>query len=297
MYGEHGVEMINDNIISRHTAFSSEKIKENIKNIIENHAGASNQNILHNWDFRNPINQMRQSVYTSIGSTFYSIDRWFGSSLVGFRVSTRSDGIEIFNPDNNIPRGIFQKVENIEMYDGLTLTYSVMFNNEIFSGTFILNSLLSNPHIVTPFGFLSYNATFGFSIHVNPNTSVIIQSVKLEAGSISTLKNDPPMDFGRELAICQRYQLVLNNFRARATSASLNHIEFMIPIIVTMRINPHFSGSADVIDTRGNHLSGFTYETTQQPTNIVRLLARRDAHGLSDGSIFIRTGAIFDANL
>lgn len=40
--------------------------------------------------------------------------------------------------------------------------------------------------------------------------SVYLRAVKLELGTVSTLANNPPPDFGEELAKCQRYLYVLN---------------------------------------------------------------------------------------
>ena len=84
MYSEHDTEMINDDYISRNTAFSSEKITKissdisnNISNnILKTHAGSTNPNILHNWDFMHSVNQINQKTYTTNGTT---ANRWFAN--------------------------------------------------------------------------------------------------------------------------------------------------------------------------------------------------------------------------
>jgi hypothetical protein len=71
-----------------------------------------------------------------------------------------------------------------------------------------------------------------------------IRSVKLELGSVSTLANDPPADFGEELRKCQRYFYALNCFGkgwplfGYGFSTSTTNSVVGIPIPVTMRIPP-----------------------------------------------------------
>ena len=100
IYSEHGTEMINDDYISKNTTFSSEKIandmnniESSITNILKNHAGSTNQNILHNWDFANVVNQSGLTKYPG-GSNSYTIDRWKRQSSGGELV-LYSDGIEL----------------------------------------------------------------------------------------------------------------------------------------------------------------------------------------------------------
>ena len=44
-----------------------------------------------------------------------------------------------------------------------------------------------------------------FKLLIAPGYSFNIVAIKLELGSVSTLANDPPADYGEQLALCQCY--------------------------------------------------------------------------------------------
>jgi hypothetical protein len=68
---------------------------------------------------------------------------------------------------------------------------------------------------ITGPGIFSVTRTFGtitdlfaaISVHAGATTpnAVVVKRCKLERGSVSTLANDPPADYGEELRKCQRY--------------------------------------------------------------------------------------------
>ena len=252
MYGEHGVEMINDNIISRHTAFSSEKMAES-------YAGASNQNILHNWDFRNPVNQLGRLKYTQQG---YSIDRWFIAATT--EMTLIPTGILIHDIVGTTH--IDQLIEYPHLYHGKTLTASIEIDGVIYSHT--VNNVdinVNTVHFMTLPNGLRFGLRTGIgntpslrfrlfqSSPLSLGKSYTITRAKLELGTVSTLANDPPMDFGRELAICQRYQQVISNVRLGFSYVAINQrAASTFPIHITpMRITPAVRLSNPVI----RHLS------------------------------------------
>ena len=68
-----------------------------------------------------------------------------------------------------------------------------------------------------------------------------IESVKLEYGSAATIKNDPPPDYGVELAKCQRYFIrlrVSTGNVAVGICAATNIARFVITTPVSLRSNP-----------------------------------------------------------
>jgi hypothetical protein len=134
-----------------------------------------------------------------------------------------------------------------------------------------------------------------------PNISIDIQCVKLELGNVSTLLNDPGVDFGKELAICQRYLTIISNvtnpdtprqIRASAMNPNGNGIFFDVPVPAQLRINPAIEyvrgGSMQVRNyATGDAESGFTFAVNSISPGTVRIAANKAAHGLTDAVLDI----------
>ena len=169
------------------------------------HGGIYHKNILHNWDFRNPVNQRGQTEYTS----GYTIDRW----RISGTVRIKNGSIELESTDTLV---FWQPIENPHLYDGKTVTVSVEIDGQIYSGTGTINlSQGTNPTFATAYfpvgGYAqmeyvtaNQNLRFRMVIHAGSTVSNITRA-KLELGSTSTLANDPPADYGEQLALCQCY--------------------------------------------------------------------------------------------
>ena len=277
---------------------------------------ASNPNILHNWDFRNPVNQRGLTEYVSNGSV-YCIDRWrFGSSGQNAKVSLLSEhgsGFLRFLRNTEAANPTFvQVVEFPGPLIGKTVTASAIARCS--AGAAVLGvrrsetpewTLFTNTFLLT--------GTFVVVAQHHLNTSgevgsfVDIQSVKLEAGPASTLANDPPMDFGRELAVCQRFQRLLSwpggrHFHARATNLGHSAIMFHLPTGGTfMRIEPRIVNLGElgirVLNFPANTAeAGFSFFATRSGMTSVRIDATKAAHGLTDAYLDAQ-GVLLDANL
>ncbi len=122
---------------------------------------------------------------------------------------------------------------------------------------------------------------------------------KLEIGSVSTLANDGPVDYGMELAKCQRYQLVMTAWTyIRASTISTNVLRFFIPTPVTFNGPPTFAGTPfQVVNTGGVTYDGFTTTSISNTGNGLDVLITKSNHGLADASIVLPSGLILDANL
>ena len=165
-------------------------------------------NLLHNWYFLNPVNQ--RGVSGTISTTGYFIDRWI---LTSGSVTLTSNGLTL--------NGTITQI--LEYAVGTDVTSSTT----MYSGT----------------ATAAYNnSTKTFTITSSGGT---IQAAKLEKGTVSTLPNDAPPDFGQQLRFCQRYQIKLGGtYRYRAVQSVANVVDFPISTPVPLRINPVFSGSA-----------------------------------------------------
>ena len=181
----------------------------------------SNRNLLDNWDFRNPVNQRGLTSYVASGTSYmYTIDRWraYNSTVnvvdgaLSVTASDTNDGYKRINQiiDRPLKAGttvtascaISQATVThrllFRLVDGSTGIASIQVPNisepTILTVTFKLTADLSSPGVE----FLSYNS-------LDEGWSITITAAKLEIGTVSTLENDPPMDYGTELAKCQRY--------------------------------------------------------------------------------------------
>lgn len=223
-------------------------------------------NLLHNWCFPNPVNQ--RGVSGTISTTGYFIDRWI---LTSGSVTLTSNGLTL--------NGTITQI--LEYAVGTDVTSST----SMYSGT----------------ATAAYNnSTKTFTITSSGGT---IQAAKLEKGTVSTLPNDAPPNFGQQINLCLRHQIKLGGtFRYRAVQMTANLVDFAITTPVPLRINPAFSASALTIYSSmagGTPESGFTFvaQDANASLNGFVIRATKTAHGLTDAMLSIAANTIFDANL
>ena len=202
-----------------------------------------NKNLLHNWDFRNPVNQRGQSSYTGTG--YGTIDRW---KVVGTAtVSVTPDGVS-FTPVTN--SNLRQAIEGTSLA-GKTVTMSVIFTSVSGTaaiiardGSTVISSITTTSAGLVTNTFKVPENLSSLSVEINAGlgSSFVAQSAKLELGSTSTLANDPPADYGEQLALCQRYCIELCNSKTQihqrvgwAMAQSTTIAIAMIPLPVTPR--------------------------------------------------------------
>lgn len=182
--------------------FSDDQKAQARKNIA---AGGTNPNLLDNpwWGSGEVINQ--RGVTSSDGTGGYKIDRWqFGSSLVW---TLSANGISFSTSSNGYALCYFPEVTR---FNGKTLTMSMMLSDgTIYSGTITRTNGTSQLPISANIngadvsvGLYSDNS---FRVRIYSGGTVSIRAVKLELGTVSTLANDVPPDYGTELLKCRRY--------------------------------------------------------------------------------------------
>ena len=267
-------------------------------------------NILHNWDFRNPVNQRGKMVWTAEDN--YLIDRWqrHSTSLT----AALMNGVMRLGPDSAGGFGIRQNIEFPELYAGKTLTLSAKMrvsaagsSISVFTnlGQIVGSSINASS---TPNEWATPSVTFTIPTGITSlfvlmftaaNVTLDVESVKLELGTVSTLANDPPMDFGKELAVCQRYQFVTSvatYYRPGALTPDI--LFFDIPVPVSMRIVPTVIGGLVVRSFTSAAIAqtGFTF-TFNSSGSSIRIGASRSAHGLTDARLDVPNNTIFDANI
>lgn len=145
-----------------------------------------------------PINQRGQTSYTSYQVT---IDRWtlFGGSVVlaadGITVTSSPDFAQVFEP-SRLPVGTY--TASVKTADGKigSITFTTT-GSQFFAG-----GAMGDTGVTLNFIDLWAPDKSLFSLQCQ---GVKIAAAKLEKGTVSTLANDPPPDFGEELRKCQRY--------------------------------------------------------------------------------------------
>ncbi|MCL2718100.1 MAG: hypothetical protein FWE14_04895 [Lachnospiraceae bacterium] len=271
-------------------------------------AGISNPNILHNWDFCNPVNQRELMEYAISG---YTIDRWFMNQ--DSKLNIISSGISLSNLAMGY-RTLTQLIDFPAQYFGKTITLSIESDGIIYTNTTTLPSSTpasvfrstkwldaerirySQIELSATSGELKVHAAIGNTAPIG--TTFNISRAKLELGSISTLVNDPPVDYGKELAVCRRYQIVLNNHvRLRASFRNSSSFQFALPLETSLRINPIIIGNPDLrVFGVGTIQDGFNF-TYVVSNGLLTIIANKASHGLTDATFTLYERTIIDTNL
>lgn len=259
----------------------------------------SRKNLLHNWDFRNPVNQRGQSSYT-VGSSTPVIDRWKMAN------GTITVATMTLTATNTYGAGLSQYIENPSRYDGMTVTFSVdltvsgadayarfVVNGSAYYSETIPNGFtgIFDSTVTLPTGMTSLVVQWYGTL----STVTVTKRAKLEVGSVSTLANDAPADFGSQLALCQRFALSIPASTYRAVSYTANTITFVIPTPVTLRVDPLFSVAPAVQTVGGSAQTGFTFAYTAM-SNGIKVVATKTSHALTDATLAV-SACIVSADL
>lgn len=215
--------------------------------------GGGGRNLFDNGWFT--VNQRSATTVTLNGTEAYIADRWIAGSF-GTYTRNSDNTITITCPNSTSFAGLTQRIDPI--YKGGTYTYSIRLDDDTvisLQGTMPSGSGL-NIYNININGtawqvlFRSDGSAYWVTLRCNvANTTITIKAVKLEPGSVSTLANDAPPDYGEELAKCQRYFLRLNSVLNFPYAIGIAHnassLRLLIPTPTTMRKAPtvSFTGS------------------------------------------------------
>lgn len=213
---------------------------------IEVGGGGPNPNILHNWDFRNPVNQRRVANQLPAGG--YGIDGWV---LTSGAALLRSDGI-LIGSASEITQ-FWQPIEFVTLLAGKEVTLSAAVVAMGVAGATIRlygNSGWLGQASVSSTGITSLTVTMPTPlaglrayIYCPAGTTVVVESVMLEERNISTLAYSTLMNVSLSLLQCQRYLLPvsLRTVFAGYTNSSGGAILYLTPA-VPLRITPTLTG-------------------------------------------------------
>ena len=170
---------------------------------------AAPRNLLDNSDFRNPVNQRRQTSYTLNAWGGYCIDRW----------TAYADGatVTIGSGELTLSGGIYQPISSdvIARYNGKVLTLAVKIAGTVYCCSGEVNQIgawHNSARLDTPYGYINFeteNSNMMFVIINNSTTPSVVEWAALYEGSYTaeTLPEYQPKGHAAELAECRRYYL------------------------------------------------------------------------------------------
>lgn len=201
-----------------------------------------NSHIEDNGYFVNPVNQRGQTSYTTAG---YTIDRW--RIDVGNLTVTVTGSCVTITPTIS-GYNFSQVVSDGNLLAGKTVTLSFdcagncnfvigVYNGTTWSYPLSVNHNSTSRFITSVTGVIPLD-TQAVCVYVQPQDTniVTLYRSKLELGSVSTLANDPPADYGEELRKCQRYYIKPNGRFIGNAGGSVFY--FFVPLPVSMRVTP-----------------------------------------------------------
>ena len=166
--------------------------------------GVSHKNLLHNWDFRNPVNQRGLTSTATSFTNAYTIDRW---KIVNIgTIAVNSGYITVAGTGSYTP-SLRQRVETERVhFAGKKVTFSAYVKGSCKLG---IAGYGENYVNLTSWTLVKRTVTLTAegSLYVDisaldANGSFDVLCAKLELGDTSTLANDPPAVYSEQLAFC-----------------------------------------------------------------------------------------------
>lgn len=255
--------------------------------------GVCGENLFHNWDFRNPVNQ--RGVTGAIATAGYFYDRWMLNS--GY-VVTAAEYLTVAGSSV-----IEQRIEGNSLAD-TEVTVSVDIEGTIVTGSGSFPNVAGTA-AVTLAGFGT--ATLGYAVgyvyvRLAPNADRNVVRVKLELGTVSTLDRQPPMDYTPEFLKCSRFAIKpRGSIRSEYWNTGIHYCRLVTP--VPLRTDPsHESGTfATFTEADGasalTAVTGFAFGafTAENCTLVVRVT--KSVHGLFTPLVINLADCVLSADL
>lgn len=279
----------------------------------------SNYNLLDNWDFKNPVNQRKQSTYLNTSASISTIDRWIAGP--NMRVEVISSGIRLTALTSNYRR-FSQRIERPQRITAQTVTVSldVIEATGGFSVYFIYGSSFEKTTngMAVDAGFSGiksftvtlpgYSDTAGnlalmISSRTDADVSITIRTVMLEVGSVSTLKPNAVSHYGEQESLCKRFLIPLSkDQRFRAVGVFSSALQFTIPIPQTLRVMPSVENMAAfslktlaAAEVPGVSISNI--EMLRMDTALLVRVTTSAPHGLTDALLYLNEATFLNAEM
>ena len=217
--------------------------------------GVSNPNILHNWDFRNPVNQRGEGNVTGSGTHF--LDRWrvwgtvknyvftekYIAITAGSSIQQRIEGVDLAG-----------KVCTVSWTNNFDSLYQLTGEFPTVAGEY--NEYTFSANIRLRFGYSP--AGYMYLQFYADTTTTGIRTIKLELGTVGTLNLDPPMDHAVELPKCQRFFQMAGKYTGAAPTTAIV-LGGLFPVkmraVPTGRAYTTIGGTADQAHIHGSAVS------------------------------------------
>lgn len=275
------------------------------------------KNLLTNWFFPTPVNSRGKSSYAV---NDFTIDRW-RTWIADMAVAIVSGGIQLTYSGAGtslwaqyLPIDLTGKTVTVSMKSASGNVYQVSGVASTSSSIYVnsdASDLNCSVYFAWDAGLGRYCVYFLVSSGV---TTGVIESVKLELGSVSTLAYDPPMDYPSEKMFCQHLNddgsfkneavnknLIINpDFRIPINQRGQSSYSTMNAYTIDMWKIGSLAGSMTVNAGSITITSGaVNFEFTQKLTEIYALLDGLPltlSAELDDGTIYSGT-CVFDASV
>lgn len=263
-------------------------------------ANISHENLLDNPWFT--VNQRDQSSYSRGG---YTLDRWclLGNTTGTAAINVLSKGISFTVSNDAVNDRFLQRIDNPFLY-GKEVTISIIIDNVIYSVHCTVPSAkasswqsifmhLSNGFTIELAVVPSVITTYDFDLNIHgpkDNTAHIIEAVKLELGSVSTLAMDSAPNYAEELLKCQRYFV---RFSTNKTARLAFHgFLSVIDSIDTTKRNVWMAGMLPVVMratpyVSSNDITKWFFSTSYNDNQSVKFLSALNVERINGNSIFL----------
>ena len=286
------VQQNNQNVIQ---AFRNALAIGNLKGIIASDGShnfstaGSNRNLLDNPWFT--VNQ--RGVNGTITNGQYGLDRWMAG---GGTVAMATGGITL-GAGNSYA---MQRPADPSIFNGKTVTLSVMTSDGVIeSGTVVAQTgnakTVRTANFELCIGYTAYNSFYFYNISSSEKTVI---AAKLELGSVSTLANDVPPEYGTELMKCQRYFYRVKGHSYYAPfgigiALSTSSAEIFIPTPVPMRtsITVSTGGSFGLLSGGSSHTGISSISYYDHTGGNVRVNVYLNSSPLTSGALCYLQGA------
>lgn len=277
----------------------------------------TNENLLDDWYFGNPVNQRGESSYSGTG---YGLDRWKADTATP-NVTTIKDGYIELSQNALIvqileePYSLCEKqvTASVLLTTGLyTFTATIPSKEELSAVT--ADKILGNTYFVMNGKGVGYIDLLHTKAHRTmlrlrafEGYTVGAIAIKLELGGVQTLAhqdgdgswalNEIP-SYTEQLSRCQRYLIPLASYLCPAARLGANEILFFVPLPVTMRTLPAIKQNGfQVMSKTGGAQTGFTFSVSSLRSNGVIINAAKTGHGMTDAVLSAGTLSLLSAEL
>ena len=283
-------------------------------NVLGEYDLSRNPNILHNWDFTNPVNQRGETTYLNTSAEIPTIDRWRAGA--NMKVEVVSGGIKLTG-QSTIYRSFRQTIEAPQRLAGkrVTVSLNVLACTGKFSSYFIQGSGNTGGAIIDAgfTGIRKYTVTLGsasdigntLKFHIGnssePDVSMTLASAKLEIGDVGTLKDTDVADYTEQEMICQHYLVPIpaaQRFRLAAYTSDV--LQFHITTPQRMRALPTIEDPSvmtlKTIGLTNSNVSINSIEMLRRDPDVF-LRVNAPGHGLTDCVLYANSATFLNAEL